>query len=300
MRIKAVINPASGKPESILSVLNDVFGTSGITWDVAITHGPGDALAAARQAIEEGYDLVGAYGGDGTVSEVAAALAGGGPPMLILPGGTGNALADELGIPTGLAEAAALATGGPPSIRRVDLGRSGDRWFVLRMTMGVEVAMVEGATREMKDRWGWLAYAFAGLQALQETPVSKYTIVVDGRTSECDGVAALVANSASTGVAGVRIAADVDVSDGVLDVIVVQAADLAGLLGSAKDAAQGQQPRLLSHWRGAEIHVESRPVQSVLSDGEKAGRTPVDVTVVPGAVGVVVPKTAVPAEAGQA
>lgn len=296
MRIKVVVNPVAGKHELALGVLNDVFGAAGITWDVAITHGPGDGLAAARQAVEEGYDLVGAYGGDGTVSEVASALAGGGPPMLLLPGGTGNALADDLGIPTGLAEAAALATGGPPSIRRVDLGRSGQRWFVVRMTMGVEVAMVSGATREMKDRWGWLAYAFAGLQALQETPISKYTIVVDGRAFECEGVAALIANSASTGVAGVSVAADVDVSDGVLDVIVVQAADLGGLLGSAKDAAQGQQPRLLSHWRGAEIHVESSPVLSVLSDGEKAGRTPVDVTVAPGAVGVVVPKTAVPAE----
>jgi diacylglycerol kinase family enzyme len=71
---------------------------------------------------------------------------------------------------------------------------------------------------------------------------------------------------------------------------VLQVADLRGLLGSAADAAKGQQPRLLSRWRGKEIHVEASPPQAVLADGEDAGVTPVDVTIVPGAVGVVVPK----------
>lgn len=290
MRIKVIINPAAGKPDPILTVLNDVFGGAGVQWDVAITHGPGDGIAEARRAIEEGYDLIGAYGGDGTVSEVASALAEGGPPMLLLPGGTGNALADELGVPSDLAAAAALATSEPLEIRRIDLGHSGERWFVLRMTMGVEVGMVSGATPEMKDRWGWLAYAFAGLQALQDTPVAAYTITVDGVTDECEGVGALIANSASTGVGGTRIAPDVDLSDGLLHVLVVQPGDLVSVIGSAKDAVQGEQPRLLSHWRGAEIRVESDPVMAVLSDGEKAGHTPVDVTVAPGAVGVVVPK----------
>ena len=300
MRLKVVINPAAGKSESVLRVLNDTFVPAGIEWDVAITHGPGDGQAAARQAADEHYDLVGVYGGDGTVAEVASALAEVGPPMLLLPGGTGNALADDLGIPSDLAAAAALATGDALSIKRVDLGRWGRRWFVLRMTMGIEVAMVTAATRELKDRYGSLAYVFAGLQALQGAPVSKYTIVVDGRTFDCEGVAALVANSASTGVAGLTIASDVDVSDGVLDVIVIQAVDLAALLGSAKDMAQGQPPRLVSHWRGAEIHVESSPVQVALADGETAGRTPVDVTVAPGALGVVAPKVALAAEPEQA
>ena len=80
--------------------------------------------------------------------------------MLLLPGGTGNALADDLGIPSTLAQAAALANGDLSEIRLVDLGRIGDRWFVLRLTAGFEAEMVAAATREMKDRYGWLAYAF--------------------------------------------------------------------------------------------------------------------------------------------
>jgi diacylglycerol kinase family enzyme len=94
----------------------------------------------------------------------------------------------------------------------------------------------------------------------------------------------------------VRIATDVDVSDGLLDVVVVDSGSIPMLLGSAVDAAQGIQPRALSRWRGREIHVASDPVQRVLADGEDAGRTPVDVSVAAGAVRVLVPN-ATPAPA---
>jgi YegS/Rv2252/BmrU family lipid kinase len=292
MRVKVIINPAAGQAEPMLSVLNDVFGPAGIEWDVAITHGPGDGVAAAREAADKGFDLIGAYGGDGSVAEVAAGLAAGGPPILLLPGGTGNALAEDLGIPPNLADAAALAIGDAGEVKRVDMGRWGKRLFVLRMTMGFEAALVRDTTREMKDRYGWLAYALTGLQALSDPPISAYSITVDGQTVECEGIAAIIANSASTGVPGVRIAEEVDVSDGLLDVVVVRSSDLPTLLGSAADAAQGIQPRMLSRWRGKEMHVEASPVEAVLADGEEAGSTPVDVTVVPGAVGVIVPKSA--------
>jgi len=144
----------------------------------------------------------------------------------------------------------------------------------------------------MKDRYGWLAYAMKGLQTLSDAPLAEYTITVDGETVKSAGIAALVANSASTGVQGVRIADDVIVSDGILDVVVAEPTTLVGLLGNVADMAQGQPARALSRWRGTTIRIESNPVQTVLADGEDAGQTPVDVTIVPGAVGIVVPKTA--------
>jgi YegS/Rv2252/BmrU family lipid kinase len=292
MRVKVIINPAAGQAEPILSVLNDVFGPAGIDWEVDITHKSGDGVSAARQAADEGYDLIGAYGGDGSVSEVVSGLAEGGPPILLLPGGTGNALAADLGIPPGLAEAAALAVGDAGEVRRVDVGRSGKLWFVLRLTTGFEAEMVRAATQEMKDRFGWLAYAFSGLMAISDAPIATYRMTIDGAEVECEGLAALVANSAMVGVSSLRIATDVDVSDGLLDVVVLQRADLPGLIGSAADVAQGQQPRMMSRWRGRTIHLETTPSQAVLADGEEAGMTPVDVTVVPGAVGLLVPRRA--------
>lgn len=290
-RVKIIINPAAGKAEPVLTVLNDVFGPAGIDWDVAITHESGDGVTAAREAIEQGFDLIGVYGGDGTVAEVASAMADGGPPLLLLPGGTGNALAGDLGIPPALADAAALAIGEGSDIRHIDLGRAGDRYFVLRLTMGIETAMVGSATREMKDRFGWIAYVMAGIQALSNPEVAKYRITVDGVTHEADGVAAMIANSASVGhLAGVKIAQDVDISDGLLDVVIVESAALPSLLGTVAAAAQGQEPGGLSRWSGTRIRVEATPPQAVLADGEDAGSTPVDVTVLRMAVPVLAPK----------
>jgi diacylglycerol kinase family enzyme len=99
------------------------------------------------------------------------------------------------------------------------------------------------------------------------------------------------------GVMGVRRAEGVDLSDGLLDVIVVERPELLQLAGDAMDAAAGEQPRSMSRWRGKKIRVQSTPVQPVLNDGEDAEDTPVEVSVLPGAIGIVVPKSVVPTAA---
>ena len=103
----------------------------------------------------------------------------------------------------------------------------------------------------------------------------------------------MVANSASTGVMGATIADGVDLSDGLLDVVVVDLPDLSSVLGSVADVASGEEPRGLTRWRGRHIRIESDPRQPVLSDGEDAGESPVDVSVAPGAIGIVVPRVQV-------
>lgn len=212
--------------------------------------------------------------------------------MAILPGGTGNGLAEDLGIPNVLSDAAALVASKQYEVRGVDMGRVGDGWFILRLTMGFEASAVEAATRELKDRFGWLAYTFAGLQTLADPPMAAYHIEVDGEAVEVSGLACVIANSASTGVMGMKIAEGTDVSDGLLDVIVVERADLPSLAGSFVDAVAGSTPRGLCQWRGKKIAVASRPVQPVLADGEEAGSSPVEVSVVPEAIQVVVPRKA--------
>src|SRR5512138_292830 len=107
-KIHVVINPASGQNQPILNVLNDVFHAAGVEWNVSITHKGGDATRQAREAAASGVDLVAAYGGDGTQMEVANGLLGTGVPQAILAGGTGNAMAHELGVSLKLREAAEL------------------------------------------------------------------------------------------------------------------------------------------------------------------------------------------------
>src|SRR5687768_7058761 len=129
-RIRVIINPAAGKNEPILNTLNDVFHGHELDWEVRITHKFGDATRLAQEAVADGVDLVAGYGGDGTQMEVANGLIGSDIPMAILPGGTGNAMAFELGIPRNLREAAALICQSRKH-RKIDLGRIGDRQFML-------------------------------------------------------------------------------------------------------------------------------------------------------------------------
>ncbi len=113
-RVQVIVNPASGKNEPILNVLDDVFHTYGVDWDARVTHAYGDAGRLTRAAVDDGVDLVAGYGGDGTQHEVANALVqaaretGRLVPLGILPGGTGNGFSREVGTPRTLREATEL------------------------------------------------------------------------------------------------------------------------------------------------------------------------------------------------
>src|ERR1051325_9730109 len=97
-RIYVVINPAAGQDRPVLAILNRAFRAAELDWDVGVTKVEGDAARLARAAVEAGYDVVAALGGDGTVMEVAGSLAGTEVPLAILPGGTANVMSVELGI----------------------------------------------------------------------------------------------------------------------------------------------------------------------------------------------------------
>lgn len=199
-------------------------------------------------------------------------------------------MAEGLGIPRALVDAAALVASGEYDLQGVDMGRSGDDWFIVRLTMGLEVSIVEGAPRERKEHLGWLAYALAGLKTIASPPIAKYTIDIDGEAIEAEGIACIIANTASTGVMGLSIAEGVDTSDGMLDVIVIDRPDILDLAASAAGAVVGQEAKSINHWRGKNIRVESVPPQAVVSDGECAGETPVEATMIPSAIEVVVPR----------
>jgi len=103
-----IINPAAGIGESILPIINASMKEAGIKWEASITHQAGDAIRIAKAAVKEGIDALAVYGGDGTLMEAISGLMKSGIPLLILPGGSANVMAIELGIPTDLKEACML------------------------------------------------------------------------------------------------------------------------------------------------------------------------------------------------
>jgi YegS/Rv2252/BmrU family lipid kinase len=289
-RIVVIINPAAGQDRPILGVLNRVFHRAGVDWDVCVTKRAGDARGYAEQAVQAGVDAVGVYGGDGTVMEVASGLIGSDVPLAIFPGGTANVMSVELGIPNDLAEASALVCSDSCGSRWIDMGQVGDRPFLLRVGIGFEAEMIEGADRELKDRMGVLAYGLSALQALREPTIARYRLTIDGREIECDGMTCVIANTGSMGQIGLSLAPTIDVSDGLLDVVVIRKADIPSLLSVAASVVAGNEDaEPLQHWQAREVAVAADPPQEVQSDGEMLGSTPVNARVLPHAVRVIVP-----------
>jgi YegS/Rv2252/BmrU family lipid kinase len=286
-----IINPASGQPQPILNQINDVFHPAGVTWNVSITNKSEDAARFTRQAIDQGAEIVGAYGGDGTVMEVAQAVKGGEIPMAILPGGTANLMSIELGIPKDLTKAAQIMIDPESQIRHIDMGQVGEHYFMLRVGMGFAGEKVRMADRELKDRWGILAYSIAGLKALSSVKSARYRITVDGVAYETNGKSCLIDNAGNLGMRGVTLSKSISVSDGLLDVMVVDERVSSLIAVGAEVVGRETEFEGFQHWQGREVNIECDPPQTVQGDGEIWGETPVSAQVLPGVLPVLVPSS---------
>lgn len=289
--IHVVINPAAGQDEPILNTLNRVFTDYDVSWSVSITHEDGDGEHRAQAAVEEGADLVMAYGGDGTVMEVASGLIGTDVPLGVLPGGTGNALAFALNIPQNLEDAARSLLSEEAAVRAMDIGQANDRYFILRLMTGLGVDMLTRASRELKDRFGVMAYVVAGLMSLSTPPDPvTYRLTLDGETIETEGIACLIANSAHVGRFNFVFSQAIDPLDGLLDVIVIDTSlslilKLATSLTNLEDVDE-RLSQGIQTWQCKEVTIDVDPPQVVRGDGEDSGMTPITVRVLPGSLNV--------------
>ncbi len=299
-RVHVVINPASGKDEPILNVLNDVFRQHGVDWDISLTHKYGDAAAQAGAAIADGVDLVAGYGGDGTQHEIANAVllaqarTGRTTPMGILPGGTGNGFAREMGVPGTLREAVTVLCSSV-STRSIDVGRLvsvaqaqvEDRYFIQRLYIGIEPE--QQTSRELKDKYGVFAYAVSMAGRARSGTRCRYLADVDGEHFEFEASKIYIVNSGMMGT-GLKITHTYAVDDGLLDCFAIDARSLDSVTAAAARFLTIPALNEMNYLRQAHaVAIEAEPDQPVWTDGEYVGRTPVKVEVLPSALTVVVP-----------
>jgi len=205
-------------------------------WIETAEDDPGKGMA--REAIEAGVELVIAAGGDGTVRSIAAALRGSGVPLGIVPLGTGNLFARNLGLPVNdLDDAVVLAFAGVD--RAVDVlvaditrpdGSNETHASLVMSGIGIDAAMISNTNPDLKKRVGWLAYVDAGLRAI---PASKPFRVVHrtdaGRLHRSRVSSILVANLGYLP-GNIELIPDAEIDDGKLDVVVLQPRNLMGWL----------------------------------------------------------------------
>jgi diacylglycerol kinase (ATP) len=298
-RVHIIVNPASGQDGLNLPALNKILHELEIDWEMFVTSRGGEARERAKLAIEAGIDAIVVYGGDGTILEVASSMSGSDIPLVIIPGGTANVLSVELGIPSDQTQAALLLGGAPNAIRALDMGvlvganrESGNQsdLFFFHLGMGLEGAMHEKADREAKDRAGMFAYVIAALKTLSNPTSSRYHLTLDSEVVEAEGINCMVTNFGSVGVSGITLSHAIDMSDGLLDVIIFQDANISSLLSAAANAVtSGELARPLLQWQAREVTIVADPKQTLVVDGELIEVDTITVRVMPQFVRVVVP-----------
>lgn len=307
--IHIIINPAAGGDVPVLATLNSVFHDLGVEWSVSITHQPGDGRRLAEAALQQDYGVIAAYGGDGTVAEVASGLVGTNMPFAILPGGTANVLSLELGIPADLAAAAALACGEKATLRAIDAGQICGKHFLLRAGLGFEAAMIEQADRTLKDRYGMLAYWWSAMQNLRQPQLFEYQMKLDGKEITSRGITCGIANAGNLGVAGLHFGSTINISDGLLDVLVIEEVSWRALFDilsrtwgkpeikatldmTNMSVLQETFSEAVHHWQARTIEISTEPLQSIQYDGEvyKPTSSPINVEILPQAISVLVPQ----------
>jgi diacylglycerol kinase family enzyme len=195
----------------------------------------------------------------------------------------------ELGIPKDLEQAASIACSQQSQTRLVDVGRARDAYFLLRVGLGFAARRVKLADRQLKDKFGIMAYTIAGLKALAHTKSAHYRITLDGQTVEVDGLTCLVDNAGNMGVSGIAPARNISISDGLLDVLLITDPSFSSLVDIGYHLVDKKTADSFVHWQARDIEIDCDPPEAIQIDGEVAGETPISIQIIPQALRVLTP-----------
>jgi len=248
------------------------------------------APAQVERALEEGAKLVFVWGGDGMVQRSIDVMAGSGAELAIVPAGTANLLATNLGIPKDIGEAVEIGLNG--ARRAIDVGRMKGERFAVMAGAGFDAAMIRDAEGGLKDRFGRVAYVWTGSKHLRSSPF-KAKIKVDGSSwYDGDATCILLGNVGSL-FGGVEAFEDARPDDGMLELGVVSADGLVQWARTIARTAVGTASKspFVQVTRIHKIEVKlNRKVRYELDGGDREKVKSFKVRVEPGAVTVCVPR----------
>ncbi|MEO7261067.1 MAG: diacylglycerol kinase family protein [Jatrophihabitantaceae bacterium] len=282
--VAVVLNPVKIDDLAALkAAITEHCGDERPSWLQTTEADTGAGQAAA--AVSAGARLVLVCGGDGTVAACAGALAGTEVAMAIVPLGTGNLLARNLGIPLELAEALVVAFGADERV--IDVLEAAEQRFVVMAGLGFDAALIRDTDDKLKGRLGWLAYIGGMARALRRSPHARFTIAIDdGLPVSVEAVGVLVGNVGQLE-AGITLMPDASPDDGQLDVLVLTPRTVRDWPALAwrilrRRPDSGTQAEIL---RGKRVRIESAVAVPVEFDGEFRGEaTVLRVEVLPAAL----------------
>ncbi|NLF02831.1 MAG: diacylglycerol kinase family lipid kinase [Anaerolineales bacterium] len=303
MKAHLVYNPAAG-PRDMHRALRHVVDSierHGWSVELKLTEKPGDATSLSEQAADAGLDVVIVAGGDGTLNEAVNGLVGSDTALAVLPVGTGNMWAKQMGIPTytlanplRLHEAAEGLVQGV--VRSIDVGKVNGRHFLCWAGIGLDAQVtteMEPRPRHTK-RLGALAYVVATILVARDFRGFRARAWLDGSVVRGRTLLVLVSNIPRY--AGVPVGQDTRIDDGLLDAFVFKGLGFPYAVAHVLKILSRrhlQDPRVV-HRQVRHVEVQTEWATPVQVDGNPIGTTPVVLDVVPGGLRVLVPPSASP------
>lgn len=295
-RLLVILNPKAGRwgsEKMVPAQLKKLSRKHGLFVTFRHIHGSTDARVWAEFAAKEQFDVVAIAGGDGTVNEVIHGLQESGKPLPIalIPTGSANLLAQELGIPKTVTRAIDLILSG--NTRAIDLGwdETHHRYLITSAMVGFGSKIFDDANRELKNFLGYPAYILAAIKNLIRVPNAHFLCQYDQRALTFDAQLVIVANAPWASMYPLNLAQAAQVDDGLLDVLSFTNADfVAGMkfmAGTLMKSISLKPPVTSS--RVQKIDVQTDPVLPVAIDGELVGQTPLTIRIIPQAQPIIVP-----------
>ena len=293
--IVAIVNPLSGAGASAgtaasrLDLLTRQFADRGLAGAVHLTERPHHAGELARAAVAAGASKVIAWGGDGTINEVGTALAGTSVTLAVVPAGSGNGFANELGIPRPPIDAIRTALG--EHARSIDAGEIDGRLFFNIAGIGFDASVAEQFNARGKGRRGLAPYVVLGLRASFRYRAARYRITLDDETFDTRALVVAFANGREYG-NRIRLCPTARMDDGRLEAVIVPDCSPLARLWLGRHLALGtadRAPGLITRSIVAAT-IESDAPMTYHADGE-IGRTDraIAVRIRPAALKVMVP-----------
>jgi diacylglycerol kinase (ATP) len=256
-----------------------------------LTEAAGHGRTLANE-IAGSVEVLVCVGGDGTVNEVANGVvdAGHDTPILIIPTGTTNVVFREIGLPTDLESQVKLAVDSP--VRPFDLGRAGDRFFIMCAGAGFDAAIVDTISQtRTQSGITMLSYIMATLRETFRYPFPRMHVTIDGKDFDEDATFVVIANMKRYG-GFFRLCRDASPDDGMLDVCCLHGGRVQDLARYAWGAFRENLMDFndIAFYRGRQIKLEADERVLVQVDGDRGGELPMLSTIMPGAVSFCVEK----------
>ena len=295
-----VLNPVAGvsEPATVREKIESALQARDIPVEIYETTGQKDEdiRQLVRDAVKRGFRLFISAGGDGTLSSVIDGLVGTQLPLVILPTGTWNALAQALDIPLQL-DAAIELLFQDHCIQTIDAMQIGQYYYVLSISAGVGSRTMENVKRQEKRKLGRFADLRTALAYLLEFRSHQFEVKIDGKTTRFRASELMVANSGILGLKVLQLDPGIRMDDGKLNVCRIYANTITEYLRLAASMFKGDQKH---NWNIfcvealEEVEIRCREKLPVQGDGDLIGHLPITVKIRPKAIQIVTPIQATP------